>query len=330
MKNRMSFTRLFSLMMVPLSFVLLSAQTVSAQAYPTKPVELYHHHSPGGAYDLVARIIAKIAPKYFPQPIVVVSKPGSSVISAAEIVNAPPDGHRLLMTGHGFFATTIWTLKMPYDPEDLIPLANFIEISRPGLLVRSDSPFKTFDDLIAHGKKNPGQLRWGHPGYAHFHVMGTYLIFKRAGIKTIDVPFKGTPEALAALLGGHVDAGPFVHGMVTEQLKAGKVRYLLMYSEKRYKDQQDVPTSVEKGYTEPALLGAYTGLYVHRKTPPAIVKTLTDLCKKIYDDPEYVPAVEKIGQDPLYGDAEFLKKMIKKQAEIGIPILKELGLYVPK
>lgn len=332
MRNKKKvFIGLGSMIIALFSVSLLLVQPIAAQSYPIKPMEIIHGHSPGGAYDLLGRLIAQIGPKYFGQSIVVVSKPGAGgIIAAAEVVNSPPDGHKALIIAQSFFATTIWTQKMAFDPEDLVPVANFMEISRPGLLVRADSPFKTFDDLLTYAKKNPGQLKWCHVGYQIFHTMSTNLLFKKAGITAIDVTFKGTPEALAALLGGHVDVGPFVYGSVAEHLKAGKVRYLLMYSDKRYRDQQHVPTVVEQGYPEASYLTSLTGLYIHRKTPASSMKTLMDVCKKVYDDPEFKPGIEKMGMDPKWGDPEFIKKAISKNAEIGIPILKELGMYVGK
>ena len=99
--------------------------------------------------------------------------------------------------------------------------------------------------------------------------------------------------------------------------------------DKRYKDYPNVPTAAELGYPD-AVLPTYVGLYIHKNTQENIKKTLLDVCKKIYDDPEFKKGIEGLGEEPKWGGPEFIKEGIKKQEEIGIPILKELGMVVGK
>jgi tripartite-type tricarboxylate transporter receptor subunit TctC len=260
---------------------------------------------------------------------VVVNKPGAGgSLAAGDVISSKPDGYKVLESAQVFFATTVKTQKVPFDADDVVPLANFMEM-RLGLAVKGDSPYKTFDDLIAYAKKNQGQFKWSHTGRGITLHMSAMLIFKRAGVTSIDVPYKGTPEALAALLGGHVDAGSLPLGAASEQVRAGKARYLMFYTDKRYKDYPNVPTALELGYPD-AVLPTYVGLYVHKNTPENIRKKLADVCKKIYDDPEFKKGIEKLGEEPKFGGPEFIRAAIKKQEEIGIPILKEIGLYVGK
>lgn len=309
------------------SVALLSVQPAETQTYPTRPLEIICPYTPGSSTDIGARVVADIGSKYFGQPMVVVNKPGAGgAIAAADVISSKPDGYKVFWGAQVFFATTIKTQKVPFNPDDLIPLANFMEL-RLGMPVKADSPFKTFDDLLNYAKKNPGQLKWCHTGRGITLHMSALIIFKKAGVQTIDVPYKGTPEALAALLGGHVDAGSLVYGALSDQVRAGKVRFLMFYTDKRYKDQPNVPTAFELGYPD-AVLPTFFGLYAHKDTPENIRKTLTDVCKKIYDDPEYKKGIEKLGEATRFGGPEFIKEAIKKQEEIGIPILKEVGLYV--
>lgn len=323
MRNKMCVT------VALISVALLSAQPAASQAYPTRPLEIICPYTPGSSTDIVARLIADIGPKYFGQPMVVVNKAGAGgSIAASDVISSQPDGYKVFWGAQVFFATTIRTQKVPFDADDLVPLANFLEL-RLGMPVKADSPYKTFDDLLSYARKNPGQLRWAHTGRGITLHMSGMIIFKKAGVMTIDVPYKGTPEALAALLGGHVDAASLVYGAVSEQVRAGKVRYLMFYTDKRYKDLPNIPTALELGYPD-AVLPTFFGLYVHKNTPENIRKMLTDVCKKVYEDPEFKKGVEKLGEEPRFGGPEFIKEAIKKQEEIGIPILKEIGLYVGK
>ena len=301
----------------------------AALAYPRQPLEIISPYMPGASIDTLGRIVADIAPKYFGQPVVVVSKPGAAgSLAAADVIASKPDGYKLLVSAQVFFATTIRTQKIPFDANDLVPLANFMEM-RLVLCVKADSPLKTFNDLLDYARKNPGQLRWSHAGRGITPHMSGMIIFKKAGVQTVDVPYKGGAEALAAILGGHVDVGSSVYGVVSDQVKAGKVRLLMFYTDKRYKDYPNVPTAAELGYPD-AVLPTYVGLYVHKNTPETIKKTLMDTCRKIYDDPKLKRGIEMIGEEPKWGGPDFIRESIKKQQEIGIPVLKEIGLYVEK
>ncbi len=304
-------------------------QPAIAKDYPTKPLEIVCPYTPGSSFDILVRVIANVGPKYLGQPITIFNQPGAGgSLAAADVISSKPDGYKLFEAAQVFFATTVKTQKLPFDPNDMVPLANFMEM-RLGMVVKADSPFKTLDDVLAYARKNPGRLNWCHTGRGITLHMSALTIFRKAGVQTVDVPYKGTPEALSALLGGHVDVGSLPYGATSEQVKAGKARYLLFYTDKRYKDYPNVPTALELGYPN-AVLPTYVGLYAHKNTPENIKKTLMGVCKKIYDDPEFKKGIEKLGEDPKFGGPEFIREAIKKQEEIGIPLLKELGMYVGK
>src|SRR3989304_10236819 len=139
------------LWILPVTFLLiplLSVQPAATQTYPARPIEIICPYTPGSSMDILARLIADIGPKYFGQPIVVVNKPGAGgSVGAADVISSKPDGYKVLEPAQGFFATTTKTQKEPFDPDDLVPLANFMEF-KYGFLVKEDSPLKTFDDLI--------------------------------------------------------------------------------------------------------------------------------------------------------------------------------------
>ncbi len=306
-----------------------SAQPAAAQTYPSQPLSIICPYTPGSSMDIVARLIVDQAVKYFVQPMVVVNKPGASgSVAAADVISSRPDGYKVLMASNVLFATTVKTQKVPFDPNDLVPLANFMSF-RHGLLVKGDSPHKTLEDFLAYWKKNPGELRWGHSGRGlPLHINGL-LIFRKAGLKTLDVPYKGSPECFAALLGNHIDATSIVAGTITDQVRAGKARYLVFFSDKRYSSQPNVPTALELGFPD-ATLPSHVGLYIHRNTPEAIMKTLLDVFKKISESPEIRNGIDKIGEEPRPGGPDWIYAAIKRSEEIGVPILKELGLYVGK
>ena len=312
-------------------FALILAGTCSAADYPRKPIEILCPYAAGSSMDIMGRLWGDIGSKYLGQPVVMVAKPGAGgAVAAAEVVSSKPDGYKLITLANMFHATTTKTQKLPFDPDDIAPLVNLMEY-RFGLAVRADSPFKTLNDLIAYGKKNPGKLRWAHSGRGiSLHII-VLQMFQKAGVQAIDVPYKGgTAETMAALLGGHVDASSTVYGPLRDQVKDGKIRFLTFFSGHRFADQPNVPSVAELGFPEATKLATYCGLYLHKDTPESIKTYLLNVSKKIYDDPRYTKGIEDLGEAPVFGGPEWMKESIKKAEEAGVPALKELGLYVGK
>jgi tripartite-type tricarboxylate transporter receptor subunit TctC len=306
------------------------ATVTLAVDYPTKPIELLCPYTAGSSLDIMARLVADIAPTYLGQPIVVINKPGAGgSLAAAEVISAKPDGYKLVTQGQAYFATTVKTQKVPFDPNDLVPLANMMAW-RLALVVRADSPWKTLNDLLDYAKKNPAQLNWSHSGRGIPPHIIVLHIFKKAGVQTIDLPFKGSPEALTALLGGHVHAASIPYGTGRDQIRAGKIRLLAFYAEQRYSDQPNIPCIVELGFPDAAKLMTYGAFYIHKNTPENIKTYLIDIFKKIYDDPRFKRLPDIGGEDPKFGGPEFVRLTIKNTEEIGIPILKEIGLWAEK
>jgi tripartite-type tricarboxylate transporter receptor subunit TctC len=304
-------------------------QSATGKEFPTKTIEIICPYTAGSSIDLMSRLVADIAPKYLGQRVVVINKPGGAgSVTAADVISSKPDGYKLATMTSYYFGATAKTQKIPFNPNDLVPLANLMEF-RFGMMVKGDSPWKTLDDLLDYARKNPGQLKWGHPGRAISIYISALLIFRKAGVETLDVPYQGSPNVLAALLGGHIDAATGVYGTVKDHVTAGKIRYLTVYSDRRYSDLPDVPCAVELGYPE-AAIPSFIGLYAHKDTPEDIKQILMDALKKTYEDPEFKKGIEKLGEEPKYGDPGVMREAIRKSEEVSVPILKEFGLYVGK
>jgi len=194
------------------------------------------------------------------------------------------------------------------------------------LIVKGDSPWKTFGQLLDYARQNPGKLRWGHTGRGIGQHICQLIIFKKAGVETIDIPYKSSPEQLTAVLGGHLDATAMLYVTVKDHLRTGTVRFLVFHSDRRYAEIPDVPCAAELGFPEQIIV--HQGFHIHKNTPGDVKKTLFDTLRKIYEDPEFKKGVERIGLELRFGDSEFMKTSIRKAEEVGVPILKELGLYV--
>ena len=298
------------------------------EEYPIRPIELICPYSAGSTVDIVDRLLAETAKKYLGQPVVVINKPGAGgSLAAAEVINTKADGYKLIHLSNLFFATTTKTQRVPFDPTHLVPLANIYE-AKHVFAVKGDSPWETLDDLLDYGRKNPAKLRWAHVGRGVApHLYGT-LMFRKAGIETIDIPYKGTPEQVSAVLGGHVDISVLAYGAVKDLLKTGKLKPLVVFSERRYSDLPNVPSVAERGFQEAAELQVLFGLYVHKNTPDPVMKILIDSFRKTQEDPEFRKAIERLGEEPRFLGPELMREAIEKAERVGIPILKELGLYI--
>lgn len=310
-----------------IGIIFLSISFSYGEIYPEKTIKILCPFTPGSSTDLISRLIAEISSKYLNRSVVVINKPGAAgSVAAADVINSPPDGYKLVKLTNVFFATIVKIQNFPLKGDDLIPIANFVEY-KLGIIVKDNSPFKTFFDLLDYGKNNPGRMRWSHPGRGTTLHLNFLLILRRLGIDTIDVPYKGTPEQLSALLGGHVDASAVPYGAVKHLVKAGKIRCLIFFSDRRFADPSDVPSTVELGFPEASKYISVGGLFAHKNTPENIKSILIDAFKKTCEDPEFKKGLEKIGEEPRCGGPDFLKDAIKRGEEVGIPIIKELGLY---
>jgi tripartite-type tricarboxylate transporter receptor subunit TctC len=298
------------------------------ETYPTKPVEIVVPYPPGTTMDSLARLIGNTAPKFLGQPVVLVNKPGAGGSpAAAEIIAAKPDGYKMMMTTNFFFASTTKTQKLPFNPYTLAPIANFIEY-RNGMLVKGDSQWKTLNDLLDFGKKNPGKLRWGHSGRGTTQHMYGLLLFRKAKVETIDIPYKGSPDMISAVLGGHIEAAFVTYGATMDHVRSGALRYVITVGEKRYSNSPNVPCATELGYPEITKLPTYVGLYIHKETPEPIKKVLLDVMTKTFQDAEFQKRLEVLGEEPRFAGPDSMRETIKISEAAAEPMLKELGLYV--
>jgi tripartite-type tricarboxylate transporter receptor subunit TctC len=303
-----------------------------------KPVEVLVGFGAGGTFDMMSRIVAEMAPKYIGQPVVVINKPGAGGSTAtAEVISSNPDGYKLICAANHYFSSTAKTQKLPFDPGNLEPLSVFMR-TKELLIVKGDSPWKSLKDLLDYGRKNPGNLRWGHVGRGSIQHMMGLVIFRKAGIDTVDIPYiKGDADKLPALLGGHVDALFNIYGASQDLLRSGKLKCLAVINDRRYTDRElkDIPTAAESGFPETAKLVSFIAWLTRKEAPESVKKPLMDAFRKICEDPEFKRRIEDLGGDPISKEAiargpEFFKQTVRQAEEVSVPILKEFGLYAGK
>jgi tripartite-type tricarboxylate transporter receptor subunit TctC len=293
-----------------LALCLVLAAGVGAQDYPTKPIEVIVGFAPGGGTDMIARTVADAAPRYVGQPLVVVNKPGASgIIGAQYVAGAKPDGYTLLVAGGSETVSTPHFRSIPFSPvDDFEPIIRFM-IERLNFYVKTDSPWKTFQDLVADAKKNPDKYSYATAGVGGLHHSTMMVASKRAGFSMNHVPYKGGAETLAALAGGHVQVAMASPNEAFALVEGGRVRPLATASITRSPTEPNTPTLRELGYD--VYLENQKGFVFPKGTPAPIVQKLHDSLKKVFDDPQFKANADKLKLELSYLNPEEFRKAMK-------------------
>ncbi len=284
----------------------------AAAEYPEKPVTLIIPLGAGGSHDLNARVFTSIIPAYLNQAMIVRLTPGAGGQKGTqEAANAPADGYTLLFTHNYIDMLQQHVEDLPYDPgNDFVPIAR-INYAPIGIVVRGDSPFKTFDDVVEHAKANPGKLKMAHSGNWGALFVPAAQIMKAKGITFNMIPYKGGGPALQALLKGDAEITMGFPATLTNLIDSGEVRLLATAGSERM--AEDVPTFDELG------IGADAG-YMHRivvapaGTPPEVVQTLRDAFKALQEDKTYVRLMGRLGENREYLDGPDYQNLRNDQA----------------
>lgn len=301
-----------------------SGTAAFAQDYPHRPVTLIIPWVAGGPTDIVIRAVAEAAQKHLGQPIVVENKAGGggSVGPAQMAATAKPDGYTISQMPDAVYRVQLQQ-KTTYDSQTdftyIIQLTGYAY----GVTVPMDSPFKTWNDLVAHARANPGKVNFGSPGAASTPHIGMERILKHLGLKMVHVPFKGALEVNVAVAGGHIMVG--ASGTSAKPLAdAGKLRFLNIWTPDRLKMLPDVPTLRELGI--PFDVEGPIGIAGPRGMDPKIVATLHDAFKKTLDDPKVQDTLTKMELVPAYKNGADYKKMLAENMEIERRILADIGM----
>ncbi|WP_109466037.1 Bug family tripartite tricarboxylate transporter substrate binding protein [Albibacillus kandeliae] len=246
-----------------------------AQGYPEKPITIVVPFPPGGSTDLLARKIGEAISGPLGQPVVVENRGGAGgTVGANYVAQSDPDGYTLLMgvTGSNAISAALRD-DLPYSPtEDFDPVS--IVISSPlVLVVNSESPYTSVEDVIAYAKENPETFTHGTPGVGTSMHMAAELFGLESGTKLVHVPYKGSAAALQDLLGGQIDS-MFGDILVTsEYVKAGRLRPLAVTGTKEHYLLEGVPTMAEAGLTNYAAF-SWQGIFAPAGTPPEVLDKL--------------------------------------------------------
>ena len=285
-----------------------------AQTYPTRPVRIITPTGPGGAPDILARLIGPWLSERLGQQFVVENRPGGgSNIGTEAVVRAPPDGYTLLLvsTTNAINATLYDKLNFVFL-RDIAAVAGIISLPLV-MVVNPLVPAKTVPEFIAHAKANPGKIGLGSPGIGTPpHVAGE-LFKMMAGVDLVHVPYRGGGAVVSDLLGGQVQVLFGSTSLTVEQVRAGKLRALAVTGETRWEGLADTPTVGDfvSGYEASALFG----LGAPKQTPAAIIDNLNREINAALDDPKLKTRLTDLGGTLLPGSPEKFGKLISDDTE---------------
>jgi tripartite-type tricarboxylate transporter receptor subunit TctC len=289
----------------------LNAGPTQAQdAYPSRPITLINPFPPGGAADVVGRPFAAVLEPIIKQPVVIETKAGAAgAVGAQFAAAAKPDGYTLLLhivSISGFAEMDKLFGRQPkFTRSDFIPIARFTE--GPMVLVVNDqTPYKTLKELVDDAKKRPDGIIFSSSGlYGALHLP-LALFLKTAGLQMRHLPTNGGGPALTAILGNNAQVLATSIAAANSQIKAGKLRALACFSDKRAASLPDVPTMKELGYD--VLFGLWVGLFAPKGTPDAIIDKLRAESRKAADTEQFKKSIDNIGDVVAYLDSpEFAK-----------------------
>ena len=293
-----------SLLMVSLLLPALVPQMVQAQQFPNKPVIVVLGMPTGGTADFPARLLSSVAVDYLGQPMILQFKPGGSgTIANNYVMNSKPDGYTLLF-GSTMNNSMIPAIEdKPGGPGDLVTVSRITYL--PSLLIANiDAPFKTFKEMLAWAKTNPGKMTYGHTGVWGAADLFWRQVKKETGIVTRDVPHTGVGPIITALIGGHIMVSCINAAGAMPYIEAGKVRALAVMDSQRYPTLPNVPTGKEEGVDINSFM--WLGILAPKATPRGIIDQLDVAIKKMAEDKFFVETLKKLGQDVGYmGPDEF-------------------------
>ena len=296
---------------------LVLSAAAAAQDYPARPISLVVPFPPGGVADIVARPAADAMSRYLKQSVVIENKPGAGGgIGMGYVAKAKPDGYTLLMALSSISilpeADKVLGRQPLYQLDQFAPIAR-LTADPTVLAVRSDSPWKTLQEFVADAKKRPGAITYASSGnYGTMHMPMEMFAYS-AGIKLLHVPYQGGGPAVVALLGGNVDAISTGPSTVIQHVKAGKVRVLASWGDKRLASLPDVPTLRESGFD--VVFFQWAALFAPAGTPGPVLAKLREAARVVAADPQFNAALATVETPVQYLDAPELQRFWEEDAK---------------
>lgn len=303
---------------------LAPANTASADVYPSKPVRVIVPWKTGGSTDISMRSMLTVLGKYFPQPMVVINKPGAGgVIGSYEVISSKPDAYTVLFNSFSAFVSQPHLQDVPYDDNDYIPVlqVNF----RPRILsAHPSAPFNDLKEMVAYAKANPGKVKVGFSGIGTTGHLAMVQLAQDYELDLRLVPFAGGGPTKTALLGGHVDVAPLNPPEVRPLLASDNIKALATMAGERNASVPDIPTSTEQGYPVESFYMSFVA--VPNGTPEERIRMIHDAFKNSMEDKTLLKMSKNLDLGLEYVDGDATRARLKKFKELYGKLISTLGV----
>lgn len=285
-----------------------------AQPFPSKQLRLITPFPPGGSADVIARITGQALGEALGQAVLVENRAGAGgMVGSDHAAKQPPDGHTLLLITGAYPVSAAIMKQMPFDPLKDIAMVSVLTSYPFVVSVAANSPLKSFPDLVAHARANPGKLNYASAGIGSVHHLSGELFNALAGTDITHVPYRGGNAPLTETLAGRADVLFEAMTLSIGQIQAGKLRPLAVTSRERWKALPEVPTAQE---TLPGFeVISFIGLGVTGGTPAPIVEQLNRAVRKALDQPEVHKRFVELGGAPRATSPEEMRSFIAGEIE---------------
>jgi tripartite-type tricarboxylate transporter receptor subunit TctC len=304
-----------------------SIGSAAAQNYPTRPVKWVVGYPPGGATDIIARLIGQRMSERLGQQFVVENKPGAgNNIATESVINAEPDGYTILLVNPANYINASLYANLKFNVvRDLAPIAAFNRVPNV-MTVAKDVPAKTVAEFIAYVKANPGKVNLASSGNGTSVHLSGEMFMMMSGVKMQHIPYRGAAPAITDMLGGQVQLIFDNMPSILQHIRAGSLRALAVTSTTRSSLLPDVPVLADTipGYEASALFGAAAP----KNTPKEIIEKLNKEFNAVLAEPAIKAKLIDLGGEPLPGPPEAFGKMIVAETAKWEKVVKAAGLKV--
>lgn len=299
-----------------------------ASKYPGYPVQFIITFPPGGPGDTTIRLIHPTLQKHLGGPIELVNKPGGGGAAGfSYVAKAKPDGYTMLSTMSPPLTVGTALRQLEFSLDEFVYIGAYA-FDDTAIVSRPDPRWRTFDELVAYAKANPGKLTYGTSGAATAPYLVMEAIKALRGVDLAVVQHAGSGPVRTAVLGGHVDVGVAVFGTMRELVRSGKLVALAIAAEERDPQFPEVPTLKEKGLGA-AMINLWAGLWAPKGTPTEILEALAQALEKTAKDEEVVKRLRAAGYRPAWIPGGPMREMAQRDYEAALKVVKALKLERP-
>jgi tripartite-type tricarboxylate transporter receptor subunit TctC len=304
-----------------------SIGSAAAQDYPTRPIKWVVGYPPGGATDIIARLIGQRMSEKLGQQFVIENKPGAgNNIATESVINAEPDGYTILLVNPANYINASLYANLKFNVvRDLAPIAAFNRVPNV-MTVAKDVPAKTVAEFIAYVKANPGKVNLASSGNGTSVHLSGEMFMMMSGVKMQHIPYRGAAPAITDMLGGQVQLIFDNMPSILQHIRAGSLRALAVTSTAKSSLLPDVPVLADTipGYEASALFGAGAP----KNTPKPIIDKLNKAFNEVLAEPAIKARLIDLGGEPLPGPPEAFGKMIAEETDKWEKVVKAAGLKV--